>query len=64
MKKKVFGVIAIAIITTAIFAGCTHSFTCGLCGKSVNESGHKYEILGQEVEICDDCYNGLKSLTE
>lgn len=66
MKKKVtLGImVVLLVIMTVIFAGCSHTFTCESCGKEVNEAGHKWTVLGQEIEICDDCYNSLKSLTQ
>ncbi len=65
MKKRRFVLLAAAVAVTAvfIFAGCSHTFTCGLCGKEVNEAGHQYTVLGREVEICDSCYNGLQDIT-
>lgn len=66
MRKKVtLGIMAVILIMMTVFlSGCSHTFTCGLCGKEVNEAGHKQTVLGQEIEICNDCYNGLKSLAQ
>lgn len=63
MKKKylvaLIALIAIAVLT---LSACSHTFTCGMCGKEKTESGHKMEVMGRELEICDSCYNSYKSL--
>ncbi len=65
MKSKVsyLSVLVISVVLCAIvFAGCTHTFKCGICGKEVNEAGHKVTVLGQDIEICDSCYNEMQSM--
>lgn len=56
MKKAIkFGAM---ILTTAAIAlsivGCS-SKTCSVCGKSYSSGGSTTTVLGEEVNICDDC---------
>lgn len=63
-SKKKFALLAIAASAVLVLAmtACTHTFKCGICQQEKNEAGHKMTILGQEIEICDSCYNTSKSL--
>lgn len=60
-KKAVICSVILASLMALALTACSHTFKCGLCGEEKTEAGHKTNILGQEVEICDDCYNGLNA---
>lgn len=63
MKKKFsIALLPLTVIVILTFTACSHTFTCGICGKEKNEVGHKTEIMGRSLEICNSCYDSYKSL--
>ncbi len=40
------------------------TFVCDLCGSEERGRPHKAEFLGEECELCDDCYKGLHELSD
>ncbi|MGN1458365.1 MAG: hypothetical protein ACI4XP_10510 [Acutalibacteraceae bacterium] len=59
-KHKIFTVVITSLVTTILLmalTACSHTFTCGVCHQEKTGNSHKTQILGQEIEICDDCYN-------
>ena len=60
MKRRVSLLIMVFFIMTAL-AGCG-KFICGLCGEEKSGNNHKTELLGVEIEICNDCYEELDNL--
>ena len=54
MKKiKLVALLGAAVMATMALVGCG-DVTCSICGQE--KPGDTYEILGVEVDICDDCY--------
>lgn len=60
MRKKV-SILVILTMLSMMLTACG-KFTCDLCGEE--KSGKKYEsaMLGEEIVICDDCYQELQDL--
>lgn len=59
-KKKIILIALAAMLLAAFLCGCGEkTFRCGLCGREVTQKPHTYSVLGQEVEICNSCYNTL-----
>lgn len=52
--KKTLSVLAVLVMAASI-AGCAESKTCSVCKKSYSKGGATQTILGQEVNVCDDC---------
>lgn len=61
--KRVIGVVSVIMLTVVLSCGCgKKTYTCGWCGSTVTQSPHHAKILGQEIELCDDCYKGIKEM--
>ncbi len=63
--KKALLVLVISILTIGVFVGCTQEkedFVCDFCKKQVTSVPHVVDYKGDEIKICDDCYEGLKKL--
>ena len=60
MKRKVCMLFVIVMVLMS-FTGCG-KFTCSICGEE--KSGKKYEsaLLGEELLICQDCYDEIEGL--
>lgn len=59
MKKKNARIttIMLTVLLAVILTSCGEKdFVCGWCTRSVHEKPHEARILGQDVELCDDCY--------
>lgn len=54
MKKRVLIVMTCALMAACSLVGCKK--TCDLCGEK--GSCETMEILGEKVNICDDCMSG------
>ena len=64
MKKKNARIttIILTVLLAVILTSCGEKdFVCGWCTRSVHEKPHEARILGQDVELCDDCYKELKN---
>ena len=61
MKKFLCLLVLVAMVASMLVA-CVGSFTCDLCGK--DKTGRKYteELLGEKIEYCSDCKEGLEEL--
>lgn len=64
-KKGIIGVVVIVAVALVLFGVFVSklgvkSYTCGYCMRTVEQKPHSAQILGQEVELCDDCYDMLK----
>lgn len=61
--KKATRILAVGLLAVTLLSGCAKTFTCGLCGKTVKERPNTVEILGQEIEVCKSCSDGLDELS-
>lgn len=56
--KSIAGVVALIAVTLSVCSCGT--VTCGWCNEECSKlSSHKAAVLGQEIDICDDCYKAL-----
>ena len=60
MKKKI-GVLLVTVMAALSLTGCG-TFKCDMCGEEKSGSKHSYSFLGQDMVICDDCYEGVQIL--
>lgn len=58
--KKYFALAAVVVMMSMLLAGCS-KFTCDLCMKEKAGKKHETKLLGQEIVICDDCYDDLQT---
>ena len=60
MKK----IICTALLTLAMVASLVScgKFTCDGCDEEKKGKKHEIEVLGEEVVLCDDCYEELEEL--
>ena len=61
--KKVIAILTLAVIIATVMAACG-KFTCDLCEKEKSGKKHKETYLGQDIVICDDCYDDLEDLAK
>ncbi|MBQ7047548.1 MAG: hypothetical protein IJN86_01220 [Clostridia bacterium] len=60
--KKIIGIISLIALVAALLISCGGSFVCGMCEEEKSGKKHTEKIFGEELTICDDCYEGLKAL--
>lgn len=60
MKKRVIGLVLIAMLCMTAFAGCSKKAKCSFCGET--KSGKTQTVMGQKVFICNDCLKGINDL--
>lgn len=58
--KKILAVVCVSAVVLAL-AACG-KFTCDMCGQEKSGGKHTYEMLGQKLTVCDDCYNSVKGV--
>ena len=57
MKAKVC---AIAVVVAIALTGCgKETFRCGLCMKQVTQVPHEVTVFGQDIKVCESCYEYL-----
>ncbi len=56
--KKIFALV-LALILMLSLAACGEKFECEECGEEKTGKKHEVEVLGEELVICDDCYEGV-----
>lgn len=61
--KRIISTVLIVASLLLVMTSCG-KFTCDLCGDEKKGKQHKEEVLGEEVVICDDCYEELESLSD
>ncbi len=62
MKKIILAVLIVASLL-ATLTSCG-KFTCDICNDEQRGKKHKEEVFGEEVVICDDCYEDLENLAD
>ena len=60
MKKKLLVVAATVAVLVMGITGCKKETECSSCGEV--KKCDSYEILGEELWLCDDCYEALEAL--
>ena len=60
--KKLICVLLVIVALTSLLAGCVSYFECDLCGEEKFGVKHTDEVMGIEVEYCDECKEALDSL--
>ncbi len=53
--KKIIALALAALLSVFCLAGCG-KFECDLCGEEKSGKKHTTTVFGEEVTICDDCY--------
>lgn len=59
MKKKLLVLAAAVTVLMMSMAGCKKETECEACGEL--KKCDSYEILGEEVWMCDDCYDAWEA---
>lgn len=54
MKKKLVVAMVALTLVASMVAGCGKKVKCSICGET--KSGKAYEVLGEKVDMCDDCH--------
>lgn len=60
MKKKLLVIAATATILVMSLTGCKKETECEACGEL--KKCDSYEILGEDVYMCDDCYEAWEAV--
>lgn len=58
MKRMIC--ITLLMVLMIMVCGCAETFQCGWCMREVTQTPHAAKALGQEIKVCDDCYEALK----
>jgi hypothetical protein len=61
MKKAIKAIALVTVLLLALTACGKETFSCGWCGRTVTETPHNMSIAGENMKICSDCYNDLKT---
>ena len=56
---KLVAVLGAVVVSALAFVGCGE-VECSVCGQT--KSGDTYEVMGEEVDMCDDCHDALEKL--
>ena len=59
MKKIVIALLLI-VAMVATLASCGKKFTCDGCDEEKTGKAHEYEFFGEEMVLCDDCYEEME----
>lgn len=62
-RLRLVSLFLLLILLTALMTGCTKEFTCDWCDKTKESHTHSVSLYGEKLTVCDDCYEGIKSLT-
>lgn len=58
MKRKIsFLLLIVAVVMSLTACG---KFTCDFCGEEKSGKNHKSNMMGEDVVICQDCYNEMQ----
>ncbi len=57
--KKIIAVISLLILILSLSA--CGKFTCNICQEEKSGQKHTQKILGNDVNICKDCYEAMTS---
>jgi len=61
-KGSVFVVLMVLLV---LLAGCAKEpFTCFMCGEESEGKEYKGEMFGEEISLCESCYQGMNQLSE
>lgn len=60
MKKKI-AILFMTVIMAMTLVACG-KFTCDFCGEEKSGKSYKSDVWGQEVVICEECYDGIQDL--
>lgn len=61
MMKRVGKMLTVLVLAMLLLCACGGKvFRCAICMKQVKQNPHEVLIFGQQVEICNTCYNLLK----
>ena len=61
--KKMKVILAVCSLIL-VLAACGKPFTCDFCGDESTGRKHTEDLYGEEIVLCDDCYDGLKELAD
>lgn len=60
MRKRSI-VLIVALVLAALLCACGEkTYHCAWCGEKVTQVPKEVNILGQDAEVCDDCYPYFK----
>lgn len=60
MKKRLVISLAVVTVLASAFVGCGKKVTCEECGEK--KTGKTYEIMGEKVDLCNDCYKEYEDM--
>ena len=61
--KKWMGLSLLAVVMVMMLTACG-KFECGMCNEEKSGKKHKTEVFGEEIVICDDCYEDIQELKD
>ncbi len=63
MKKIILTAVAAVMLTMSLTA-CGSTFTCDMCGEEKTGTSYSFKstATGEDMTICEDCYNLVKDV--
>lgn len=55
-KNKISVLLALLMLFTTLLFGCAKEFTCDFCGETKKSQAHSIAVYGENLTVCDDCY--------
>lgn len=60
MRRIAVLVLSVLLIAVMLCACGEETYTCGWCMKEVTQRPHTVTVLGQEIKVCDSCYEMIE----
>lgn len=51
------------VLATMLLCGCGRLFTCSWCNQKVMGVPHTGNFMGQEISLCEGCYDAIMALS-
>ncbi len=61
--KQIVTVLMTIALLLCLTACGSKSFECDICNEEKTGKSYKAEQMGEEITVCESCYNQLKELT-
>ncbi len=62
MKKIISAVLVVVSLLATITLTACGKFVCDGCGEEKSGKKHTQSIFGEEIVICDDCYDEIDDI--
>ena len=60
--KKLLAIVALVLLMVTMLTACSSKVKCAICQQE--KPGSTIEYMGEEVDVCDDCQEGLEAVED